>query len=123
LPSSGRRVAEGQKLVKEIISAGGSALFVRTDVARQDDIVALVEKTCDSIWTKSKGFESLHGQRDILTELLRREREEASQASSPEERESTHDYRESFELEKVLLPLFRAKHIITVENELQRDLI
>ena len=45
LPSSGRRVAEGQKLVKEIISAGGSALFARTDVARQDDIVALVEKT------------------------------------------------------------------------------
>ena len=42
---SGRRVAEGEKLAKEITSAGGSALFVRTDVAREDDIVALVEKT------------------------------------------------------------------------------
>jgi NAD(P)-dependent dehydrogenase (short-subunit alcohol dehydrogenase family) len=42
---SGRRVAEGEKLAKEIASAGGSALFVRTDVAREDDIVALVEKT------------------------------------------------------------------------------
>ena len=42
---SGRRVAEGEKLAKEITSGGGSALFVRTDVAREDDIVALVEKT------------------------------------------------------------------------------
>jgi len=41
---SGRRVAEGEKLAKEITSGGGSALFVRTDVAREDDIVALVEK-------------------------------------------------------------------------------
>ena len=45
---SGRRVAEGEKLAKEITSAGGSALFVRTDVAREDDIVALVEKTVDT---------------------------------------------------------------------------
>ncbi len=42
---SGRRVARGEELAKEITSAGGSALFVRTDVAREDDIVALVEKT------------------------------------------------------------------------------
>ena len=42
---SGRRVAEGEELAKKITSAGGSALFVRTDVAREDDIVALVEKT------------------------------------------------------------------------------
>jgi hypothetical protein len=37
-------VAEGEKLAKEITSAGGSALFVRTDFAREDDIVALVKK-------------------------------------------------------------------------------
>jgi NAD(P)-dependent dehydrogenase (short-subunit alcohol dehydrogenase family) len=42
---SGRRVAEGEKLAKEITSAGGSALFVRTDVVREDDIIALVQKT------------------------------------------------------------------------------
>jgi len=42
---SGRRVAEGEELAKKITSAGGSALFARTDVAREDDIVALVEKT------------------------------------------------------------------------------
>ena len=42
---SGRRVAEGEELAKKITSAGGSALFERADVAREDDIVALVEKT------------------------------------------------------------------------------
>src|SRR4029077_5034860 len=42
---SGRRVAEGEEVSREITSAGGSALFVRADVSREDDIVALVEKT------------------------------------------------------------------------------
>ena len=42
---SGRRVAEGEKVAREITSAGGSALFVQTDVAREDDIVAVVAKT------------------------------------------------------------------------------
>src|ERR1700732_4386344 len=42
---SGRRVARGEELAKEITSAGGRALFVRTDGPRKDDIVALVEKT------------------------------------------------------------------------------
>jgi NAD(P)-dependent dehydrogenase (short-subunit alcohol dehydrogenase family) len=42
---SGRRVAEGEKVAREITSAGGSALFVQADVAREDDIVALVAKT------------------------------------------------------------------------------
>ena len=42
---SGRRVAEGEQVAREITSAGGSALYVQTDVGREDDIVALVEKT------------------------------------------------------------------------------
>ena len=42
---SGRRVAEGEQVVHEIISSGGRALFVQTDVSREDDIIALVEKT------------------------------------------------------------------------------
>ena len=42
---SGRRVAEGEKVSREITSAGGSALFVPADVAREDDIVALLAKT------------------------------------------------------------------------------
>jgi NAD(P)-dependent dehydrogenase (short-subunit alcohol dehydrogenase family) len=32
---SGRRVAEGEEVAREITSAGGSALFVQTDVARE----------------------------------------------------------------------------------------
>jgi NAD(P)-dependent dehydrogenase (short-subunit alcohol dehydrogenase family) len=41
---SGRRVAEGEKVAREITSAGGSALFVQTDIAREDDMVPLVAK-------------------------------------------------------------------------------
>jgi NAD(P)-dependent dehydrogenase (short-subunit alcohol dehydrogenase family) len=42
---SGRRVAEGEEVAREITSAGGSSMFVSTDVGGEDDIVALVEKT------------------------------------------------------------------------------
>ena len=42
---SGRRVAEGEQVAREITSSGGSALYVQADVGREDDIVALVEKT------------------------------------------------------------------------------
>jgi hypothetical protein len=42
---SGRRVAEGEQVAREITSAGGSALYVQADVGREGDIVALVEKT------------------------------------------------------------------------------
>ena len=45
---SGRRVARGEELAKEITSAGGSALFVQTDVTREEDIVALIEKTVET---------------------------------------------------------------------------
>ena len=42
---SGRRISEGESVVREITSAGGNALFVRTDVSREGDIVTLIEKT------------------------------------------------------------------------------
>ena len=42
---SGRRVAEGEQVAREITSAGGNALYVQADVSREDDIAALVEKT------------------------------------------------------------------------------
>ena len=45
---SGRRISEGENVVREITSAGGNALFVRTDVSREDDIVTLIEKTVAS---------------------------------------------------------------------------
>jgi NAD(P)-dependent dehydrogenase (short-subunit alcohol dehydrogenase family) len=41
---SGRRISEGENVVREITSAGGNALFVRTDASREDDITALIEK-------------------------------------------------------------------------------
>src|SRR5207247_5446848 len=45
LPISGRRESEGQAVVKAIDKAGGQALFVKTDVSREGDVKALVDKT------------------------------------------------------------------------------
>ena len=42
---SGLGVAEGEQVAREITSTGGGALFVQTDVIREDDIIALIEKT------------------------------------------------------------------------------
>lgn len=42
---AGRREEEGAAVVKEIEAAGGKAIFVRTDVSKEADSKALVEKT------------------------------------------------------------------------------
>jgi NAD(P)-dependent dehydrogenase (short-subunit alcohol dehydrogenase family) len=42
---AGRREAEGEKVASEIKASGGQALFVRTDVTRETDHVALIERT------------------------------------------------------------------------------
>jgi len=42
---AGRRENEGQAVVKAIEKAGGQALFVKTDVSREADVKALVDKT------------------------------------------------------------------------------
>ena len=42
---AGRRENEGAEVVAEIKKAGGEALFVRTDVAKEADVKALVDKT------------------------------------------------------------------------------
>ena len=42
---SGRREAEGQAVVEEIKKAGGSAMFVQADVAKEADVKRLVEQT------------------------------------------------------------------------------
>lgn len=42
---AGLRVAEGEQVAREITSTGGRALFVQTDVIREDEIIALIEKT------------------------------------------------------------------------------
>lgn len=42
---AGRRKNEGQEVVETIEKAGGKALFVKTDVSREEDVKTLVEKT------------------------------------------------------------------------------
>jgi NAD(P)-dependent dehydrogenase (short-subunit alcohol dehydrogenase family) len=44
---AGRREEEGAQVVREIEQAGGEALFVRTDVAREADVQTLVAKTLE----------------------------------------------------------------------------
>src|SRR3954469_21180568 len=44
---AGRREDEGGAVVREIEQAGGEALFVRTDVAREVEVVALVAQTLE----------------------------------------------------------------------------
>lgn len=40
-----RRASQGENVAKEIQAAGGTALFVRTDVSRAEEVKALVEQT------------------------------------------------------------------------------
>jgi NAD(P)-dependent dehydrogenase (short-subunit alcohol dehydrogenase family) len=42
---AGRRDREGEAVVREIKEAGGEGLFVKTDVSREADVKALVDKT------------------------------------------------------------------------------
>ena len=44
---SGRREAEGGKVVDQIKAAGGEAAFVRADIANEDEVQALVEATVE----------------------------------------------------------------------------
>src|SRR5262245_44095319 len=44
---AGRREAEGAAVVAELAAQGGEAIFVRTDVARESDIVALIARTLE----------------------------------------------------------------------------
>src|SRR5438445_8197522 len=42
---AGRRENEGQAVVQAIEKSGGKAIFVKTDVSREADVKALVDKT------------------------------------------------------------------------------
>ena len=44
---AGRRATEGETTARLINEAGGEAIFVRTDVTREDDVVALVARTLE----------------------------------------------------------------------------
>jgi NAD(P)-dependent dehydrogenase (short-subunit alcohol dehydrogenase family) len=42
-----RRVAEGEETVRQIVEAGGEAIFVQTDVTQANDVQALVDRTLE----------------------------------------------------------------------------
>jgi NAD(P)-dependent dehydrogenase (short-subunit alcohol dehydrogenase family) len=46
---AGRREKEGQEVVDAILASGGQALFVKTDVAKNEDVQALVQKTAERV--------------------------------------------------------------------------
>lgn len=61
---AGRRESEGTETLKQVQAAGGEGLFVRTDVAKEADLVALVQKTLEKfgrldIAFNNAGIESL----------------------------------------------------------------
>jgi NAD(P)-dependent dehydrogenase (short-subunit alcohol dehydrogenase family) len=43
----GRRTAEGEETVREICERGGDAIFIKTDVSKEEDVKALIEKTVE----------------------------------------------------------------------------
>lgn len=45
---TGRREKEGNEVVDEIKQLDGEAIFLKTDVAREDDVKAMVEKTVET---------------------------------------------------------------------------
>lgn len=67
---AGRREPEGQAVVAEIAAQGGEALFVRTDVTREADHVALVARTVETFGRLDFAFNNagLLGPRALITE-------------------------------------------------------
>jgi len=66
---SGLRVEEGEQVAREITSTGGGALFVQTDVIREDDIIVLIEKTVATFGGLHIAFNNagVEGQFGLLT--------------------------------------------------------
>jgi len=66
----GRRESEGQEVVKAIEKAGGKALFVRTDVTRETDVKALVDKAVNTFGHLDIAFNNagIEGQMGLTTE-------------------------------------------------------
>ncbi len=74
---AGRREKEGQDVVAEIVAAGGEAIFVRADVTREDDHIALVERTFAAFGRIDFAFNNagLLGPAALLTEQTVRDYE------------------------------------------------
>src|SRR5438093_3320166 len=68
---AGRRENEGQAVVQAIEKAGGKALFVKTDVTREADVKALVDKTVATFGRLDIAFNNAgtEGQMGLTTEM------------------------------------------------------
>src|SRR6058998_3162660 len=64
---AGRRENEGQAVVQAIEKAGGKALFVKTDVTREADVKALVDKTVATFGRLDIAFTSASRVTSVLT--------------------------------------------------------
>jgi NAD(P)-dependent dehydrogenase (short-subunit alcohol dehydrogenase family) len=68
---AGRRESEGQAVVDAIEKVGGEALFVKTDVGREADVKALVDKTVARFGRLDIAFNNagIEGQMGLTTEV------------------------------------------------------
>ena len=66
-----RRVKEGEKTVKQIVNAGGQAIFVQTDVGLEQDVEALVKQTVDTYGRLDYAFNNagIIGSNDSVEDL------------------------------------------------------
>lgn len=73
---SGRRSDRGEQVVKSIIDQGGEAFFVRADVAKEEDVKALVDVTLErygrlDVAFNNAGIESMANVADITEDEYR----------------------------------------------------
>lgn len=68
---AGRRESEGQAVVNAIKKAGGEALFVKTDVSKEADVKALVDKTVSAFGRLDIAFNNagIEGQMGLTTDV------------------------------------------------------
>ena len=93
---AGRRESEGQAVVKAIQKAAGQALFVKTDVGREADVKALVDKTLTTFGRLDFAFNNagVEGAAGLTTD-----------------KQTEENYRHTFDI-NVLGVLFSMKHEI-----------
>lgn len=71
---TGRREKEGNEVVDEIKQLDGEAIFLKTDVAREDDVKAMVEKTVETFGRLDFAFNNA-GVEQTLTPLIKQTEE------------------------------------------------
>ena len=64
-----RRINEGEETVRLVKDAGSDGMFVKTDVANEDDVRSLVEKTVNKYGRLDYAFNNA-GMEEILTPFL-----------------------------------------------------